>query len=171
MEGDAGSMNECPTEPQREGEHAITVPKTIKPEDLIPIKKYGLSEQWWDETKREMCEKYGELMASDLKIPRIVLTHEIFSYDFLNRGQKECLELAENKLLPTSERLAALDSLGYLADIATKKSKQILELGEKSNKKALEPKKRNLPPSTLVQVQVNQPPRPPVREAVTDIPD
>jgi hypothetical protein len=131
------------------------VPKTVKPEDLTVYQKRGLSEEWWNETKREMCEKYGELMATDLKLPRVLVTHEIFSYDFLQRAQKQCVDMAENDALSADERLAAIDSLGYLADIATKKSKQLIELGEKANKKTVDQKKRNLPPNAnFVQVNV-----------------
>lgn len=154
MLDDAIDNKNLPTEPQREGEFPITIPKTVKPEDLTVYQKRGLSAEWWDETKREICEKYGELMATDQKLPRVLVTHEIFSYDFLSRAQQQCLDIAGNDCLPAEDRLAALDSLGYLADIATKKSKQLLDLAERANKKTVEQKRRNLPPNATV-VQVN----------------
>lgn len=154
MPDDIIDNNKLPTEPQREGEFPIAVAKTVKPEDLQVYQKRGLSAEWWDETKREICEKYGELMATDQKLPRVLVTHEIFSYDFLSRAQRQCLEMAENDALPAADRLAAIDGLGYLAEIATKKAKQLLELGEKANRKPVEVKRRNLPPNSAV-VQIN----------------
>jgi len=141
--------------PPRPDEFPVSEVPRRKPEELIVRDKLGLSDKWWDETKRLLCEQYGELMAMDLKIPRVLVTHEIFSYDFLDRAQRQCVQMAENDALSAQDRLDAAEMLGYLADIATKKAKQLIELGEKAGRKTVDAKKRNLPPNaTLVQVNV-----------------
>jgi hypothetical protein len=156
MADDVTSIKDVPDRPLRDGEFPIAEVPRIKPEDLIVRDKLGMSDKWWDQTKIALCEKYGELMALDLKLPRVLITHEICSYDQLDRAQRQCVEIAENDTLPAKDRLEAAQMLGYLADIGTKKAKQLLELGEKATHKVVEQKKRNLPPNaTMVQVNVN----------------
>lgn len=152
---DPRTIKDVPDRPLRPDEFPIAERHNLTPDDLIVKDKLGMSEKWWDETKRQVLEKYGELMAEDHRIPRVLVTQEIYSYDFLDRAQRICVELAENSALPAQDRLDACEMIGYLADISSKKAKQLLEIGEKASKKTVDVKKRNLPPNaTLVQVNV-----------------
>ena len=149
--------------------NVVPLKRPETPDDLIVKDKLRMTDQWWDKQKREVLEKYGELLSEEHRLPRILVTQEIYSYDYLERAQKCCIEIAENDALPAQDRIDACGMIGDLAEIGSKKAKMLIDVAEKANTKTSDVKKRNLPPNaTLVQVNVGGEKPKPIVQARTE---
>lgn len=153
MEDDARSIKEVPETPVRSDEHPVA--RAAGPQDCTVPDTLGKSKKWWDKAKHDLFAQYGDEITQNLRLPRVLVTTELNSYEYLERAMASCAQLCENDALRAEERMDAAEVLGYLSEISAKKAKILLEIADKAQKSSVEKPKRNLPPNaTLVQVNV-----------------
>ena len=152
MEDDPRSLNEIPDRPLRPDEHPVG--RALGPEDCVVVDPLGHSKKFWDQAKHDLFAQYGDEITKDLKLPRMLVTVELSSYEYLQRSMKACVDVCENDALAADERMDAAEVLGYLADISARKAKILLDIADKAQKVKADKTKRNLPPNAIVQVNV-----------------
>lgn len=152
LEDDARDDKEVPDRPLRPDE--FPVGRRLGPQDVTVPDKLGKSKKWWDEAKRDLFAQYGDEITQDLRLPRVLVTTELNSYEYLERSMEQLVKLSENDSLDAQTRMDAAEVLGYLAEMSAKKAKILLEIADKAQKAKSDKPKRNLPPNATV-VQVN----------------
>lgn len=152
LDDDVTSINDLPDRPSRPDEFPVA--RSAGPQDCTVVDTLGKSKKWWDKAKHELFAQYGDEITKNLKLPRVLVTTELSSYEYLERAMEQCVKLSENEALPAEDRMDAAEVVGYLAEISGRKAKILLEIADKAQKSSVEKPPRNLPPGSAI-VQVN----------------